>query len=135
MQGISVYSRAEDGNLALLYHAIHERNGDYLERENEPDRFLVLKDVDASDPSSFHTPDGLKNLLVDLDVVLAEAEAKGDVEMANCLKEIMVLCKLCLWNPGQFVLILSPYEYVPPEKFPDELPDKYKLNIANAGRP
>ena len=127
-QGISVYSAG-----GLIYHTVHERNGEYLEREYEKEIFSMLRDVDDCDPSSFGEPETLNPLIDDLDIVIREAEEKKDIEMANHLKEILVLCRLCLWNLGKFTLVISPFEYVPKEKYPSGIPKRYLKNIANAG--
>jgi hypothetical protein len=127
-QGISIYSAGE-----LLYHTVHERNGDYLERENQPEKFKILKDIDDCDPSSFGEAEVLQSLILDLDLVIIEAQQKQDAELANHLKEILVLCRLCIWNLGKFTLIISPFEYVPDNKAPSELPEKYFKNISRAG--
>lgn len=128
VQGISIYSAGE-----LLYHTVHERNGEYLERENQPEKFVVLKDIDDCDPSSFGEAEALQLLISDLDIVIFEAREKQDAELENHLKEILVLCRLCLWNLGSFTLVISPFEFVPDNKTPSELPEKYLKNIARAG--
>ena len=38
-----------------------------------------------------------------------EAHSENDNEMCNHLKEIFVLCKLCLWNSGKFYLEFTPW--------------------------
>ena len=127
-QGISVYCKSK-----LIYHTFHEENGKYLERECEPEDFSILKDIDDSDPSSFSEVETLIALIDDLDIVIQEAEIKKDYELSNHLKEVMVLCRLCLWNLGEYTLIISPYEYIPKSEHPPSLPTKYESNIALAG--
>lgn len=131
MQGISIYKRETADILSSpIYHTFHERNGKYLERENEPSKFLVLKDIDDCDPSEFYTSKGLNDLLSDLEIIVLEAKTEKDIEIANHLKEIVVLCKLCLWNIDAFVLIISPYEYLEDKQYPVGLPGRYKFNIS-----
>lgn len=127
-QGISVY-KAEQ----LIYHSVHDRNGDYLERESEPENFLILKEVDDCSPSRFYTSEMFNALVTDLDIIIREAEDKNDFEIANHLKEILVLCRFCLWNVGEYDLVISPFEFIPNEKYPSEMPSKHFKNISKAG--
>jgi hypothetical protein len=133
MQGISLYKRNADGSTKLMYHTFHKRNGDYLEKEASAHIFSVLSQVDSCDPSSFHTEDSLNMLINDLDTALSEAKSNNDQEMCNHIKEIIVLSKLCLWNSGELILLMSPFEHISPDSYPSALPEKYKFNIANAG--
>ncbi|MTI09935.1 hypothetical protein [Curvivirga aplysinae] len=128
MQGISVYER--NGDKRLVYHTFHEKNGAYLERENESETFMVLTDVDDCDPSSFYTVESFVALIADLEQVIREASSQGDYELQNHLTEILVLCRFCLWNVGQFTLVISPFEYVPFEEIPSELPENYKKGLS-----
>lgn len=128
MQGISLYKRKTvffTKTNTLLYHTYHERNGEYLEREGETNDFLVLSAIDDCDPSGFYTSEGLNDLILDLNKVIHIANKRGDSLAANHLKEILVLAKLCLWNLGEMILIISPYEYVPEEDYPKYMPEKY----------
>lgn len=134
MQGISVYKIGESGSVAKpVYHTFHERNGDYLERENEKQKYPLLGEVDDCDPSTFSGAEIIVSLMAELDLVVEEADGVGDLELANHLKEILVLCKLCVWNSGEMWIHMSPYEFVPPEKYPAEIPQKFRHNISRAG--
>ncbi|MER3328692.1 MAG: hypothetical protein RIF34_03870, partial [Candidatus Kapaibacterium sp.] len=92
-QGIALYSQA---NNELMYFTTHQRNGDYLEREADAGRFEMLAGVDDCDPSYFYTTENLSQLIRELDIVIGEAEKNIDTEISNHLKEILVLCRLCL---------------------------------------
>lgn len=58
-----------------------------------------------------------------------EAHSENDNEMCNHLKEIFVLCKLCLWNSGKFYLEFTPWGVIL-DSYPRCLPDKYRFNIS-----
>ena len=131
MQSIIVYG--EDGMLTgggrkIFYQTSHERNSKYLEREGESKQFQVLCDVDNCDPSSFWTTELLLMLLHDLEIVLEEARAGDDKEVINHIKEIFILCKLCIWSEGKMSLYFTPYGSI--DDFPKDIPEKYRYNIA-----
>ena len=132
MQGISLYKKQVKQG-APLYHTFHKENGKYLEREREAEKFLVLGQVDDCDPSSFYDIQSLNALIEDLDIVILEADISGDTEASTHLKEILVLCRFCLWNIGEYVLHMSPYEILSTESYPTSLSEKYKFNISLAG--
>ncbi len=129
-QGIALYSQA---NNQLIYFTTHRRNGDYLEREADAGRFEMLAGVDDCDPSYFYTTENLSQLIRELDIIIGEAEKNLDTEISNHLKEILVLCRLCLWNFGDFVLVISPFETVSEDNIPKTIPNKFLLNISLVG--
>ena len=134
MQGISVYRVGDDVSVDKpIYHTFHERNGEYLERENEPNRFRILAEIDDCDPNFFSGYDLLNNLILDLDSIIEEANLNNDGELSNHLKEVLVLCKLCVWNVNDFWLYISPYERVAPTNYPETIIEKFKYNISGAG--
>ncbi|MFK7881835.1 hypothetical protein [Roseobacter sp.] len=110
MQGIAVYRRF--GDEKRLYACSHPRNGDYLEREEEFEKFSVLSEVDDCDPSGFYTEETLSALLNDLRVTILEAAKSDDVEILEHLEEILNMCKWCMNNIDYYALIISPYEIV-----------------------
>ncbi|OCG60289.1 hypothetical protein [Gilliamella sp. Fer4-1] len=118
----------EDDDI-VLYRTFHENNGRYLEREDEPEKFKVLWNIDDSSPSVFKSNQDINMLMQDIEVVLNEAHSQNDNEMCNHLKEIFVLCKLCLWNNGMFYLEFTPWG-VKLDSYPSNLPDKFKFNIS-----
>ncbi len=130
MQGISIYKN----NNTLFYHTFHKDNGKYLERENEKEKFLVLYEVDDCSPSEFSDAASLNRLINDLNITIQEATLLNDIQSANHLKEIVVLCKMCLWNIDSFILVLSPFEYIPKEDYSKDLPQKYRESIASIGQ-
>lgn len=134
MQTISVYGRNDfltERNNQIFCNVFHERNGQYLEREFDPEKFLILKDVDDCSPTELWQKDGLINFLHDLEIVITEAKENCDDEMSNHLKEVFVLAKFCLWNLDKFGLYLSPWGgTLSLDDYPQDIPEKYRYNIA-----
>lgn len=118
-----------DNDDLILYRTFHESNGRYLERENEPEKFKILWNVDDASPSVFKDTQDINMLMEDLKTVLDEAHSQNDNEMCNHLKEIFILCKLCLWNNGVFYLEFTPWG-VTLDSYPCNLPEKYRFNIS-----
>ncbi|MCX8579130.1 hypothetical protein J3U35_06705 [Gilliamella sp. B2717] len=118
----------EDDDL-VLYRTFHENNGRYLEREGESGKFKILWNIDDASSSVFKEPQDINMLMDDLETVLDEAHSENDNEMCNHLKEIFVLCKLCLWNSGKFYLEFTPWGVIL-DSYPRCLPDKYRFNIS-----
>ncbi|MCW2255567.1 hypothetical protein M2263_001658 [Providencia alcalifaciens] len=113
----------------MLYRTFHERNSSYLERENEADKFKIIWNIDDGSPSFFMKSNDIVMLMQDIEILVQEACKNNDNEMLNHLKEIMVLCKLCLWNEGMFYLEFSPWGVVL-DSYPKEIPEKYRFNIS-----
>lgn len=134
MQGISLYV-AIDGkkDKKPFYHTFHKRNGEYLEREHEPDKFCVLEHIDDCDPTYFVKKNHFEALLQDLKIIVSEARSKQDFEMVDHLNEIVCMCKMGLWNTGKVLLIISPYEFLSDDQYPQGLPTKYKPSHSNSG--
>ena len=118
-----------DNDDLILYRTFHESNGRYLERENESEKFKILWNVDDASPSVFKDTQDINMLMEDLKTVLDEAHSQNDNEMCNHLKEIFILCKLCLWNKGLFYLEFTPWG-VTLDSYPCNLPEKYRFNIS-----
>ena len=134
MQGISLYVAVQGKkDEKPFYHTFHKRNGDYLEREHEDDKFLFLFDVDDCDPSELSQPEHFIDFLHDLEIVISEARVKQDFEMVDHLNEIILMCKMGLWNTGKVLLIISPYEFFGDDQYPQGLPAKYKPGHSNSG--
>lgn len=113
----------------VLYRTFHENNGRYLEREGESGKFKILWNIDDASSSVFKDTQDIRMLMKDLETVLDEAHSQNDNEMCNHLKEIFVLCKLCLWNSSIFYLEFTPWG-VTLDSYPRSLPDKYRFNIS-----
>ncbi|WP_025374273.1 hypothetical protein [Advenella mimigardefordensis] len=129
MSLVSLMKSSLDSNDDVLYRTFHERNVNYLERENQADKFKIIWNIDDASPSVFKTPDDILLLLEDLESLVQEAFKNNDHEMLNHLKEIVVLCKLCLWNKGELYLEFSPWG-VNLDQYPSEIPEKYRFNIS-----
>lgn len=134
MQFISVYKK--DSNTLdvinkkdnVIYRSDHLRNGDFLEREKDGEKFNILRYVDdCSHTTLTEVPEILK-LMNDIDVVIRESQI--DKEICNHMKEIIFLCKLCIWNRDDFYLELSPWG-ADINTYPSELPERYRFNISS----
>ncbi|ATN00965.1 MULTISPECIES: hypothetical protein [Proteus] len=118
-----------DNENEVLYRTFHERNARYLERENQSDKFKIIWNIDDASPSVFMNSDDLVSLLEDLEILVQEACKNNDHEILNHLKEIAVLCKLCLWNESLFYLEFSPWG-VSLDSYPTKIPEQYRFNIS-----
>jgi len=133
MQGISLYVAIEGKkDERPFYHTFYWRNGEYLEREEEPDKFRVLEHIDDCDPTHFVRKKHFESLLHDLEIIISEARAKQDCEMVDHLNEIVSMCKIGLWNTGKVLLVISPYEFFSDDQYPQGLPAKYKPGHSNS---
>lgn len=90
----------------VVYSTYHSRNGDFLERENDGDKFEILKYTDDCDPSALMTTLDMLTFIDELRIVMSESEE--DTEMCNHLKEIIFMCKLCIWNIDEYYLEITP---------------------------
>lgn len=134
MQFFSVYRKTSPNDLSLaekhkrvIYRSEHLRNSNFLERENDGDKFKILKYVDDCDPSILMKTSEILELIEDLEIVIIEA--KHDIEISNHLKEIIFMCKLCVWNIDYFYLEISPWG-VNTDTYPKDLPEEYRFNIS-----
>lgn len=128
MQYVSLRINAEEDQ--ELYRTFHIRNADYLERELEPDKFQVLWYIDDSSPTFIKDKSSLIKLMHDLELVIKEASLKNDIEMSNHLKEIFVLCKMCLWKENNHLkLIFSPFGFQS-DDYSLDIPERYRFNIS-----
>ncbi|WP_201586075.1 hypothetical protein [Psychrobacter jeotgali] len=134
MQFFSVYRKISPNDLGLaekhkrvIYRSEHLRNSSFLERENDEDKFKILRYVDDCDPSILMKISEILELIEDLEIVIVEA--KHDIEISNHLKEIIFMCKLCIWNTNDFYLEISPWG-VNTDSYPKDLPEEYKFNIS-----
>lgn len=125
---ISLIKSSNDNE--VLYRTFHERNASYLERENQSDKFKIIWNIDDASPSFFMKSDDIVMLMQDIEILIQEACNNNDNEILNHLKEIMVLCKLCLWNEGAFYLEFSPWG-VMLDSYPKSIPEKYRFNISD----
>ncbi|PIT49918.1 hypothetical protein BHC46_01265 [Snodgrassella alvi] len=114
----------------VLYRAIAENNTSYLEREDENEKFNKLWNVDDCSPTTFKSAEDIILLMKDIEIVLDEARKNNDIKICNHLKEIFVLCKICLWNINLFYLVFSPWGG-PAEMYPYVIPKKYRFNISD----
>lgn len=91
----------------VVYSIYHPRNGDFLERENDEDKFEILRYNDDCDPSALMTTLDMLALIDEIRIVISESEE--DKEMCNHLKEVIFMCKLCIWNIDEYYLELTPF--------------------------
>lgn len=91
----------------VVYSTYHSRNGDFLERESDGDKFEILKYTDDCDPSALMTTLDMLTFIDELRIVMSESEE--DTEMCNHLKEIIFMCKLCIWNIDEYYLEITPF--------------------------
>ena len=123
----NVISTTENGTTRLLYATYHPRNGSYLERETEQDKFSVLPSFDDVSPTAITILDRFILLLNDLNIVLEETHKARDTEMTLHILELIVLCKFCVWNPQKYWLKFTPWGNVMP---PTALPENVRLSIS-----
>jgi len=126
MQFISVYKKLSSNDLGtadkhnrVIYRSENLRNSSFLERENDGEKFKVLRYVDDCDPSILVTVSDMLELIEDMKIVIDES--KNDVEVNNHLKEIVFMCKLCIWNIDTFYLEISPW-CANTDTYPSHLP-------------
>lgn len=114
-----------------LYQTFHERNGIYLEKDGCSEKFKILSNVDDASNTFLTKRDDYLRLMSDLEIVIGEAHLNGDKEICNHLKEIFVLCKLCLWDSNDNLkIIFSPWGFAS-DKYPLDIPEKYRFNISS----
>lgn len=111
----------------ILYATYHPRNGSYLERETEQDKFSVLPSLDDVSPTAITILDRFILLLKDLNIVLEETHKARDTEMTLHILELIVLCKFCVWNPEQCWLSFTPWGN---SNCPTALPENVRLSIS-----
>ncbi len=135
MQFISIYRKISPNDLGavdkynrVIYRSEHLRNSGFLERENDGEKFKVLRYVDDCDPSILMTVSDMLELIEDMKIVINES--KNDVEVNNHLKEIVFMCKLCIWNIDNFYLEISPWG-TNADTYPSDLPEEYRFNISS----
>lgn len=135
MQFLSVYKKVSQDDLGtadkhnrVVYRSEHLRNSNFLERENDSEKFKVLRYVDDCDPSILITTSDMLELIEDVKIVINES--KHDNEVINHLKEIIFMCKLCIWNISDFYLEISPWG-TDAGKYPTNLPEEYRFNISS----
>lgn len=90
-----------------FYYTYHERNGSYLERENEPEKFYYLSDLCDVSFNFFFTE--FDALIKELEIVLHEAYLADDLEIALHIMEIIVLAKFCIFNENKYALEFTPW--------------------------
>ncbi|MBH0095433.1 hypothetical protein I6E61_03420 [Psychrobacter sp. NZS113] len=134
MQFLSVYKKisqddlgAADRHNRVVYRSEHLRNDNFLERENDGEKFKVLRYVDDCDPSILITVSDMLELIEDIRIVISEST--HDIEITNHLKEVIFMCKLCIWNINDFYLEISPWG-VNTDTYPKDLPEEYRFNIS-----
>ncbi len=131
MQCISVLKRGIESRKhdvsRVVYSSFHLRNGEFLEREKDGDKFEILRYTDDCDPSALTTLLELLKFIEEIRIVIAESE--DDKEMCNHLKEIVFMCKLCIWNIDEFYLEITPFGMN--IDYPIALPEKYRFNISS----
>lgn len=131
MQCISVLKRGIDSRKhdirRVVYSSFHPRNGKFLERESDGDKFKILKFTDGCDPSALMTVSEILIFIEDIRIVIGES--RNDNEMCNHLKEIIFMCKLCVWNIDDFYLEITPFGIG--IDYPIALPEKYRFNISS----
>lgn len=65
----------------------------------------------------------------DIEKVLKETYLNNN-KICNYLKEIFVVCRMCLWNYNKYFLVISPW--VPGYKFDSSvIPEKYRLSLSD----
>ena len=65
----------------------------------------------------------------DIEKVLKETYLNNN-KICNFLKEIFVVCRMCLWNYNKYFLVISPWG--PGYKFdPSVIPKKYRLSLSD----
>lgn len=135
MQFISIYRKMSPNDLGavdkhnrVIYRSEHLRNSSFLEREDDGKKFKVLRYVDDCDPSILMTVLDMLELIEDMKIVINES--KNDIEVNNHLKEIVFMCKLCIWNIDSFCLEISPWG-TNADTYPSDLPEEYRFNISS----
>ncbi|MGE9657728.1 hypothetical protein BHC47_05385 [Snodgrassella alvi] len=129
---VTLYEKVEDYKIRDidLYTTVYDNNDKYLDREDEFEEFNRLCNVDDCSPTIYETVEDFQLLMKDIEKVLKEAYLNNDNKMCNHLKEIFVLCKMCLWNYDRYFLKFSPwgqnYDY-----YPSIIPEKYRLSISD----
>lgn len=121
MQTVILY-KAEKSVKRVQYVCHHPKNSKYLEREDEADTYKLLSDVDNVSNATFVKNEEFAKLIGELVRVINEAKMSGDNDVVNHLKEIIVLCKLCLWSDSVVFIEFSPFG-VSSEKYPELLPE------------
>ena len=91
----------------VVYSTYHSRNSSFLEREKDGDKFEILKYTDDCDPSVLMTTLDMLAFIDEIRIVISESEE--DNKMCNHLKEIIFMCKLCIWNIEEYYLEITPF--------------------------
>ena len=133
MQLINVFkknhkSKSSSNSDSIVYRSYHPRNGSFLEKESEREKFQILRYVDDCSKTTLMTTIEILKLIEDIGIVICEST--NDNEVCNHLKEIIFMCKLCIWNEGDFYLEISPWG-VGLETYPSSLPEQYRFNISS----
>ena len=135
MQLISVLKKefqskdsSNNGANEVVYRTYHSRNGSFLEKEDDGGKFQILRYVDDCSKTALMTTPEILKLIEDVEIVIDES--KNDNEICNHLKEIIFLCKLCVWNDEDFYLEISPWG-ADLNTYPSDLPEQYRFNISS----
>jgi|GEM_PF-2287872 len=133
MQLISVFKKGlqpsgSSDNSEVVYRTYHSRNGSFLERENDGEKFQILRYVDDCSKMALMTVPEILKFIEDIRIILGESS--NDNEICNHLKEIVFLCKLCIWNDKDFYLEISPWG-ADLNTYPSDLPEQYRFNISS----
>lgn len=91
-----------------LYTTVHNNNDKYLDREDKFEEFNRLCNVDDCSPTIYETVEDLQLLMKDIEKVLKETYLNNN-KICNYLKEIFVVCRICLWNYNKYFLVISPW--------------------------
>lgn len=104
MNIVTLYKKIDDYKVRdiILYITVHNNNEKYLDREDEFEEFSRLCKVDDCSPTIYETVEDLQLLMKDIEKVLKETYLNNDDKICNHLKEIFVVCRMCLWNYDRY---------------------------------
>lgn len=86
--------------------------------------------MDDCSSTIYETVEDFQLLMKDIGKVLKEAYLNNDDKICNHLKEIFVVCRMCLWNYDRYFLVISLWgpRY---ELNSSVIPEKYRLSISD----
>lgn len=107
-----------------LYCCYHPENTAVFEDFCGDERFEIINALDEASPTQLSTSESILQLINEIMRLTQLPIYQQHPSLHHHLLEVLVLCKLCVWDPGRYILTLSPFGYnkaVYPAALPAEI--------------
>ncbi|RJG37350.1 hypothetical protein [Motilimonas pumila] len=123
-----IYLSERKGGGSPVYCTYHKHNHLVFDSFEGSSKFEIVNAVDEVSPTSLMQEQHILKLMDELKALMALDIASSHQGLRNHLKEVLVLCKFCIWNPGKYILHITPFGFAA-SAYPEQLAPNMRYSL------